>query len=795
MLVHSNAKLVPASINQSFVLPMKFSFLYISLFVILFSNYNVDTIGAQNLGDWQTYVSHADARFIAPAVENRIWAATGGGIIQIDGSDVAREYTMASGLYRVNATAITYDVDNDYIWQGYDDGTIERVSLSSGSIAHYGDIRRTERYSSRGINSLQMIDGYLYIATDFGIIVFDPQTGLVRDQFTRLGEFNSGLPVNDIEYYEGSLIAATQAGVAIGDLDDELDIPSSWQNYDQQDGLPDANINLIASWQNQVLAFSSEGAFTMEEMQWVGNDYFEQQNITSVTVSEEGTSITAVTPEMVFFRDDQGEESWSFGDEFPINSSFYNENTDEFFIGTADFGVVQFNRQTGEMEEEILPGGPFSNFFTDLNMDGSTLIAGSRNATGRSGFYIFSDNDWQNYHRDSSGFLGQNNIRRFIRTGVTESSYYFGSFGQGIVRFDKESGEMQNYTANNSPIQGFEFGSNYTVIGGIAPNPDGTVWLASWTEQQDAIYRYDEESEELEVFNKPGSIVGDARIFGLKRDSAGQLWAHLTDDGFDGRGLAVMREGENGIEGVQLTEDGTSGNLPSESINDVAEDNRGEVFIATNDGVANFAFPDRIIGGSAQDRQASLLLNADTTAASSFLLHNVHANAIEVNAANQKWIGTENAGLWLISPVGGRYEVVEHFTSDNSPLISDSIISLTLDEETGTLYIATDLGLMSYVGTTKAGVEEMEELFVYPNPYSYREQEGNIIIEGLADATKLNVLTADGRVVDRIETRGGRIEWDARDFQGNRVGSGVYVLVAVDEDNDERGTGKVVIIR
>ncbi len=771
-----------------------------ALFLVLLSNNQPSE--AQRLGDWQNYVSHADARLLSLTPDNHIWAATGGGMIEIQDSEIIREYTVGSGLYRVNATAMSYDEGNDYIWRGFDDGTLERVSLSSGSIVQYGDIRRSDRFSSRAVNALQIIDERLYVATDFGIIVFDPQTGLVRDQFTNLGDFNSGLPVNDITVYNEHLLAATPAGIAIGNLDDELDIPSRWDNFDEEDGLPDENFNLITNWQNRVLTSSSAGIFSYDNDSWQETDYFQGKNVSSMTISNQGNAITATSADTVFIRDDDGEEFFLPFEEFDgdvesvINDSQYMEEGSQIFLATDDFGNLQINRQTGEIEREIILDGPFSNFFTDMNMDGSTLISASRNTIGRTGFYIFSDGEWRNYHRDSNEYLGDNNIRRIMWSGVGEQAYYFGSFGQGLVRLDKDTEEIRHYDNRNSPIQDFEPGENFTVLGGIASGWEGNMWVASWTNQQDAIYEYEESEGEFEVYSRPANFVGDTRFFGLMRDSGGRLWSSLTDDGFSGRGLAVMQPDEDGVlEGAHLTEDGASGNLPNEMVNDITEDQRGEVYIATNGGVASFPFPDRIIQGGVQDRQASLLLNADTTATSPFLLNNVHANAIEVNAANQKWIGTETAGLWLISPVGGRYEVLEHFTADNSPLISDNIISLTLDEETGTLYIATDTGLMSYVGTTKAGVEEMDDLFVYPNPYSYSEEDGNIIIEGFSDATKLNILTADGRVVDRLDTQGGRIEWNARDFQGNRLGSGVYVLVAVDEDNGERGTGKVVIIR
>lgn len=765
-------------------------------------------VGAQQIGGWQAHVSHSEVQFVTVDSDNRIWGSTSGGMIVVNDGDIVARYSLASGLYRVNPTALVYDEENNYIWRGYNDATIERINVESGAIVSYGDIRRSE---PGRINTLHIREGHLYISMAAGIVVFDTERGIVRNSYLNLGEIERGSEVRDIAIHDNTIFAATGHGIAAGDLSDDLADPANWRVYDAGDGLADISVNYMTAWNGEILAFTGSGTYTYdaEYSQWGDNGYFGGGEVISLTVNEEAEVLLAIAlkeneeteedEETLYKKTPDLTESWVYEGQFGLSQAFYHPGRQSVFGASLDRGILELDLSEERIISEIRPEGPFSNVFTALNTDGSVLISGSSQTSGTfmdAGFYIFADEEWQNFNRSTSTFLRQQSFRNVFRTAVGDSAYYFGSFGLGVIRYDKNSGDMRWYGTENSPIRGFETNSSWVVLSGLAGDGDGGVWMTSWTEYEDAIYRYDEITHEFESFKVPQQLSTNSRFYSIMADSYGQLWSVITDASFTGRGVAVMRpDGEGNLEAAELTDDSGSGNLRSEIVNDIIEDRRGEVWIGTNRGIAQFSFPDRIIDGGAQEREASLLLNADTSATSPFLLHDVHVNAIEVNAANEKWIGTQDAGLWLIRPVGGRYEVVEHFTENNSPLISDHVTSLALDNETGVLYIATDIGLTSYTGTIKAGVAEMDELKIFPNPYNYNEESGNIIVEGLADATKLNVLTSDGRVINRIETRGGRIEWDGRDFRGNRVGSGVYVLVAVDENNGGRGTGKVVIIR
>jgi hypothetical protein len=293
-------------------------------------------------------------------------------------------------------------------------------------------------------------------------------------------------------------------------------------------------------------------------------------------------------------------------------------------------------------------------------------------------------------------------------------------------------------------------------------------------------------------------INSDELYYRIFVDSNDNLWIPLIDIGNNGKGLLVVDPGQDPFDDSddtyrKLTTGNNSGNLPDDNVIALTEDKNGEVWIGTNRGLARFIFPNFIVSSNnPSDFTAQWLINADTSATSRFLLRDVSVSAIAVNSSNQKWVGSSNQGLWLLNEDGS--EILARYTADSSPLISDNILDIAIDDETGEVFISTDLGLISIIETAILPVSKMDELKVYPNPFVYANHN-QIIIDDLSEETSIKVVGSDGSVFANINSRGGRIVWNALDDHGNELASGVYFIVALDNNGSEKGIGKVVIIR
>ena len=136
-----------------------------------------------------------------------------------------------------------------------------------------------------------------------------------------------------------------------------------------------------------------------------------------------------------------------------------------------------------------------------------------------------------------------------------------------------------------------------------------------------------------------------------------------------------------------------------------------------------------------------------------------------------------------------------HFTTDNSPLLSNTILSIAIDETTGMVYIGTDKGLCSYQSEAGPTNEEMttDNVWAYPNPVT-PDYSGVITVTGLSLNTDVKILSAAGTLVKQGRSTGGSFVWDGNDADGKRVASGVYMVVTATESGEKGTVCKISII-
>ena len=223
------------------------------------------------------------------------------------------------------------------------------------------------------------------------------------------------------------------------------------------------------------------------------------------------------------------------------------------------------------------------------------------------------------------------------------------------------------------------------------------------------------------------------------------------------------------------------------------EDLSGNVWVGTENGVMEFRNLNTLFSAGYSIRRPKIARN-DGTNYADFLLDGQRVNAIVVDGANRKWIGTNASGLLLMSEDGT--EKIAHFTEGNSPLVSNQINSLMLNQETGELFVATDKGLMSYKTNAVISEKSLEKIKIFPNPV--RENfTGMITIDGLMDGTYVKITDEAGNLVYRTKSNGGRATWDGRNFSGHLVVAGVYFVLGTVEIEGETksGIGKFLLMR
>ena len=167
---------------------------------------------------------------------------------------------------------------------------------------------------------------------------------------------------------------------------------------------------------------------------------------------------------------------------------------------------------------------------------------------------------------------------------------------------------------------------------------------------------------------------------------------------------------------------------------------------------------------------------------------------VAVDGANRKWIGTGGDGLYLISADG--QQTLQRFTKSNSPLISDNINDIEINGETGEVFFSTDQGLCSFISDAVDPQSELDKnnLKVYPNPL--RPEDRRLIrVTGLAFNTNVKIANAAGKLVYEGTSNGGEFTWNCRTTAGKQVASGIYYILATDENGKKGASAKVLIVK
>lgn len=754
---------------------------------------------SQELGSWNVYSSFSTVNTVVALNEGDVFAATLGGIFKIENGTMEKVYTTTDGMYRLNPAHSAYDEDKNRIILAYSDGTIDLFSIDSELFQKNEDIARVEQFPSKSINKIILNENELYVATDFGIVIFTLEGFFVNTSILKLGSFDRGIQVNDIDISDGFIYCATEQGVAIAELSSNLLETSSWTNYSEVDGFQNEIVNKIVKFNTDLYALVSDTLYSFDGVSWESSDDFGSTDIQDFYKTD--SELVVLLSNEVLFKNNIGFEQRILldGSTRPL-SAFIEGNT--LFVGTSDKGLIEYDIQDTTQRTDYLPDGPYLNFFNKLDFVNNTLVSTSTSAFPQAdpfnpvrGYYLFQDVEWLNYNTRTSIEMAANNFGSVFSQASTSKDYYFGGWGRGILKHNIETNEISIFNASNSGLTGITNSRSFIVAAGMDSDSNDDLWAVSF-DSDNPLNLQQNGSDEWDHFSKV-NIPTDNLYFNLFIDSNDQKWISLVDFSNNGKGLLILDTGDSNDatddEYRKLTADANNGNLPDERITSISEDKNGEIWIGTSRGIARFIFPDFIIESTnPNDYEAQWLINEDTAATSRFLLRDVNVSTIAVNEANQKWIGSVNQGIWVLNEEGSRIE--KRFTNENSPLISNNISSITINNETGEVFIATDLGLVSYKDLATTPVNKMDELKVFPNPFSY-SRNTQIVIEGLSEETAIKILGVDGTVVQELETRGGRVSWDGFDYMGNRLGTGVYFVISLERDGSEKGVGKVVIIK
>jgi ligand-binding sensor domain-containing protein len=358
-----------------------------------------------------------------------------------------------------------------------------------------------------------------------------------------------------------------------------------------------------------------------------------------------------------------------------------------------------------------------------------------------------------------------------------------GSYGGGMVDIAAD-GKITMFKQGSALSAAAGNPADYRVLG-LAFDLDRQLWVTNPGTQQPLLIR--KKDGTWKKFSIPFPNATHPGLIAVDLDN--RKWIILQGGG----GLVCLDD--NGTPD-QLNDDRWrlfrqgrgNGNLPSSNVTAISADKNGFIWVGTDRGVAIIQCNDDLFNPAAceatlpvvrQDNFAGLLLAEE------------NISDIETDQADRKWI-TSNNGVWLISADGQK--TIHRFTSSNSKLLSDQVLSVAINDQTGEVFFLTDAGISSFRGEATAPASSKRKPFVFPNPVP-PGYSGTIAFRDLPDRAWVKITELNGKLVFETRSLGGQAVWNGRNIQGTRVSSGVYLIYVSEEFNQYQVAGKVVFIK
>jgi ligand-binding sensor domain-containing protein len=227
------------------------------------------------------------------------------------------------------------------------------------------------------------------------------------------------------------------------------------------------------------------------------------------------------------------------------------------------------------------------------------------------------------------------------------------------------------------------------------------------------------------------------------------------------------------------------------NIYSIAEDLDGNIWVGTDQGPAIYYNPDKIFDDDPRAFRVKIPRN-DGTGLADYMLGTEIIMSIAVDGANRKWLGTFSSGAYLLSADGSTKIV--NYNEDNSPILSNTVVSLSVDNKTGDVWFGTAMGVISVRGDATAGADAFRKVYSFPNPVRETFQ-GNVTITGLMRNTQIRITDVSGNLVYSMVSDGGQATWDLKTYNGKRVSTGVYIVFCASEDGSQSVVTKMLVIK
>lgn len=761
---------------------------------------------AQNLpiGGWRVHLPYKSCKYVTGSTSS-IWAGTDNGLFRLNRADESIErITKIEGLSDLAIGTIRYNPYNSTLVVGYKNGNVDLIR--NNVITNLPDIKRAQIVGNKSINNAYFVGNLAYLATGFGIVVVNTDRNEVKETYL-IGTNGANVEVFDITSDGTTIYAATESGIYYAPINDPF--ITNFAVWSKFNNLPN---NLSNAIYTNVEIFQGKLLTTYEPTypQYTYNggsviSYDSATNTWSTVIGGLNPFSIYATANYLYVTDNYMTHRFNssfveltgYNDLSSASGTFlqpkdvFVDETETPWMADLRFGLVKCLAAHSGIS--YYPNGPISTsaYWMDKRNDELIVVTGGHddawnNVLNNEGFSVYDGDYWGTYNK--SNYTALDTMYDFLTCAIdpkVSGHYFLGSWGKGL--WEINNGQTVHVWDNSNSTLDSKIEYQWVGVGGLAFDTAGNLWVVnSHVVTTLNVYKRDGTWQAIDFTGLlPVGITASEMIV----TESGQKWVILP------RGSGILVYDDNGT--LTNTSDDKKkklgftagiGAIPGTDVYCMAEDRDGEIWVGTDKGIGVFYCASNIFTTAGCDAQQILIEQDGHT---QILLETQVVTCIAVDGANRKWIGTEGGGVFLMSADGT--EQIAHFEAANSPLLSDNITSIAIDQATGEVFFGTTKGIVSYRGEAIEGKDEMGDVYAFPNPV-HPDYSGPIAITGLVKDADVKITDVRGNVVFKTTALGGQAIWDGNNFKGERAASGVYMVFITNEDGSQKAVTKILLM-
>ncbi len=701
-----------------------------------------------------------------------------------------------TGLSDITVSCIGACTSDNSVFIGYENGNVDK--LKGNRVTNIPAIKLAQVQGSKKVFNMVEYDEHMYLSTGFAIVKIDPKKDEVRDTYYPT---NGTKAIVDIVFANDSIYALTEDEMYRGSVNNiALADPAQW-TLDTRVSPATYPFSDIEFAGNELFVLSKNVEYSGDTVYQVTTSGLQVAIIESFVM--EISSISTIEDRLLIDFAGGGRiynSDWSVYENLGYLNGAIANPVETVFDGSVYWIADKYNgliKYLGPYQNTFidLVGPPKSDMYAlDYQRGIIAVCSGARSggapSFNRGGIYTFKDEGWRLIDQTNVTDWGDT-IHDYMGVSINpnnEDQIGVGTYSSVPVSIIDETGQASNnFHPGNSLVEETSISNGWSFVSDVQYDNEGNLWVLNGYA-----------SEPLKVYTSDGQWLS----FNLGPSAKSKITERLEID-FNGhkwmsiRGAGLYGFNDNGTvdntsddQWVNLNQGDASGALPSSEVTAIAVDFDNEIWIGTDAGFAVLYNSENAFGAAPGDYNAQRI-KLEFEGNVEYVLGATHITDIEVDGGNRKWFGTANSGIILLSEDG--LTILEQWTMDNSPLISNTIIDMEINQETGEMFIITDQGLISYRTDATYEDPDYSDVQVFPNP-ARPDFDGVITIQGIKYDSDVKITDGAGNLVYQTTSNGGTATWDRRTLTGELVRTGVYLIWTASNQNDGRYVGKVLVV-